>query len=203
MKRPPDNIARKLLDATDRLPESGGFDISIDEMAAVIGVPRATLYYYFSGKDDLVEFYLNDKLERTAEALEKAAAQEGNPEERLAGILVAIIESLAKYPRMCVELPAAAKGLDSFQSVMANAERWVMASDARGADRRTGVGHVRRARPSNDCCRDDGRARTGRNVPGHLIRRYRRRGHGRGPDSPDPARCQGSLMQRPLAGLAS
>lgn len=127
MKRPPDNIARKLLDATDRLPESGGFDISIDEMAAVIGVPRATLYYYFSGKDDLVEFYLNDKLERTAEALEKAAAQEGNPEERLAGILVAIIESLAKYPRMCVELPAAAKGLDSFQSVMANAERWVMA----------------------------------------------------------------------------
>ena len=127
MKRPPDSIARKLLDATDRLPESGGFDISIDEMAAVIGVPRATLYYYFSGKDDLVEFYLNDKLERTAEALEKAAAQEGNPEERLAGILVAIIESLAKYPRMCVELPAAAKGLDSFQSVMANAERWVMA----------------------------------------------------------------------------
>ena len=127
MKRLPDNIAKKLLEATDRLPESGGFDVSIDDIAKVVGIPRATLYYYFSGKDDLVEFYMNDKLERTAEAIGKAAAQEGNPQERLEGILVAIIESLARYPRMCVELPAAAKGLDSFRSVMANAERWVMA----------------------------------------------------------------------------
>ena len=127
MKRPPDNIATKLLDATDRLPEGGGFDISIDEMANLIGVPRATLYYYFSGKDDLVEFYMNDKLERTAEAIAKAAAREGGAEQRLEWILVAILESLAKHPRMCVELPAAAKGLENFQSVMANAERWVMA----------------------------------------------------------------------------
>ena len=127
MKRLPDNIAKKLLEATDRLPESGGFDVSIDDISKVVGIPRATLYYYFSGKDDLVEFYMNDKLERTAEAIGKAAAQEGNPQERLEGILVAIIESLARYPRMCVELPAAAKGLDSFRSVMANAERWVMA----------------------------------------------------------------------------
>ncbi len=127
MKKPPDNLATKLLEATDRLPEEGGFDISIDEMARIVDVPRATLYYYFSGKDDLVEFYMNDKLERTAVAIEKAAAIEGDPEVRLEAVLMAILESLGKYPRMCVELPAAAKGLESFQSVMANAERWVMA----------------------------------------------------------------------------
>ena len=127
MKKPPDNLAVKLLEATDRLPEEGGFDISIDEMARLVDVPRATLYYYFSGKDDLVEFYMNDKLERTAGAIQKAAATEGDPVARLEAILMAIIESLAKHPRMCVELPAAAKGLESFQSVMGNAERWVMA----------------------------------------------------------------------------
>ncbi len=127
MKRPPDNLAVKLLEATDHLPEEGGFDISIDEMARIVDVPRATLYYYFSGKDDLVEFYMNDKLERTASAIEKAAAIEGGPEVRLESVLTAILDSLAKYPRMCVELPAAAKGLESFQSVMGNAERWVLA----------------------------------------------------------------------------
>lgn len=127
MKRPPDAIAQKLLEATDRLPESGGFDISIDEMARIVGIPRATLYYYLSGKDDLVEFYMNEKLERTAEAIQKAAAREGGPDERLEAILVAIVDSLAKHPRMCVELPAAAKGLESYQSVMANAERWLLA----------------------------------------------------------------------------
>ncbi len=127
MKRPPDDLARKLLQATDRLPERGGFDISIDEIARMVNVPRATLYYYFSGKDDLVEFYMNDKLERTSEAIQKAAVQEGPPRDRLEGILIAILESLSKYPRMCVELPAAVKGLESFQSVMANAERWVLA----------------------------------------------------------------------------
>lgn len=127
MKKPPDNLAMKLLEATDRLPEEGGFDISIDEMARIVDVPRATLYYYFSGKDDLVEFYMNDKLERAAVAIEKAAAIEGDLVVRLEAVLMAILESLGKYPRMCVELPAAAKGLESFQSVMANAERWVMA----------------------------------------------------------------------------
>ena len=127
MKWPPENLAQKLLEATDRLPEKGGFDISIDDMAKLLDVPRATLYYYFSGKDDLVEFYMNDKLERTAEAIEKAAAGGGGPSERLERVLRAILDSLAKYPRMCVELPAAAKGLDSFQSVMGNAERWVLA----------------------------------------------------------------------------
>ena len=127
MKKPPDNLAMKLLEATDRLPEEGGFDISIDEMARIVDVPRATLYYYFSGKDDLVEFYMNDKLERAAVAIEKAAAIEGDLVVRLEAVLMAILESLGKYPRMCVELPAAAKGLESFQSVMANAERWVVA----------------------------------------------------------------------------
>jgi len=127
VKKPPDNLAMKLLEATDRLPEEGGFDISIDEMARIVDVPRATLYYYFSGKDDLVEFYMNDKLERAAVAIEKAAAIEGDLVVRLEAVLMAILESLGKYPRMCVELPAAAKGLESFQSVMANAERWVMA----------------------------------------------------------------------------
>ena len=37
-------------------------------------IPRATLYYYFSGKDDLIEFFMNDRMDRVRTAIEKAAA---------------------------------------------------------------------------------------------------------------------------------
>lgn len=126
MKRLPEDLAAKLLDVSDELPKGRGFDITIDEMAKLAGIPRATLYYYFSGRADLVQFYLNDKLERTAQAIEKAAAGEGTLVERLESVLTAILHALAAHPRMCVELPAALKAIDEFEGVVANAQRWVL-----------------------------------------------------------------------------
>jgi hypothetical protein len=63
---------------------------------------RATLYYYFAGRDDVVQFFVNDKLERTAQAVEKALATEGSVVERLEAVLVGILRAFATYPRMCV-----------------------------------------------------------------------------------------------------
>ena len=65
MRKPPDDLARKLLEAGDELTGTR-FDVSIDDVAKLTGVPRATLYYYFSGRDDLVAFYMNDKLTRVS-----------------------------------------------------------------------------------------------------------------------------------------
>ena len=126
MKRLPDNIAEKLLAASDHFSGTG-LDISIDDCAKLADVPRATLYYYFGGKDDLVSFFLNDKLTRVGDAISKAAAGEGQVRDRLEATLTAVLHALAAHPVLCVELPAAIKQAGEYQEVMASMDRVVMA----------------------------------------------------------------------------
>ena len=126
MKKLPEDISAKLLKATNKMPESSGFDVSVDDVAEMSGVPRATLYYYFSGKDDLVQFYLNDLVDRTRIAIEKAAATEGSSEERLTAILRAVVGAFAEYPRMCVEMASAFKASDDHAEFLGNIDRTVM-----------------------------------------------------------------------------
>ena len=127
MKRLPDDLATKLLKAADALPEGRGFDVSIDELAKLSGVPRATLYYYFSGKEDVVQFYVNNLLERTAGAMNAAASAGGTVVERLGGTLTAMLHEFATNPRMCVELPALMKEIREFGPSVAHVEQAVLA----------------------------------------------------------------------------
>ena len=127
MKKLPDDLATKLLDASHQLPAGSGFDVSVDEVAQLADIPRATLYYYFSGKDDLVEFYMNDLMDRTRAAIQKAAASEGSAAERLASVMTAVIGAFAEYPKMCLELPGAIKDAEDHAALMANMDRSVMA----------------------------------------------------------------------------
>ena len=127
MKKLPDDLATKLLDASHQLPAGSGFDVSVDEVARMADIPRATLYYYFSGKDDLVEFYMNDLMDRTRAAIQKAAASEGTTAERLANVMTAVIGAFAEYPKMCLELPGAIKDAEDHAVLMANMDRSVMA----------------------------------------------------------------------------
>ena len=82
MKRPPEELAEKLLAVSDQLSGTD-LDVSIDDIAKMADVPRATLYYYFSGKEDLISFFLSDKLHRASVAIGKAVAGEGTVVERL------------------------------------------------------------------------------------------------------------------------
>jgi len=127
MKKLPEDLANKLLEASHHMPEGSGFDVSVDEVARIANIPRATLYYYFSGKDDLVEFYLNDLMDRTRAAIQKAAAFEGSTAERLATVMTAVIGAFAEYPKMCLELPGAIKAGQDHAVLMANMDRSVMA----------------------------------------------------------------------------
>ncbi len=127
MKKLPEDLANKLLDASHQIPEGSGFDISVDEIARIAEIPRATLYYYLSGKDDLVEFYLNDMMDRTRAAIQKAAASEGTSADRLAQVMTAVIGAFAEYPKMCLELPGAIKSSQEHAALMANMDRSVMA----------------------------------------------------------------------------
>jgi AcrR family transcriptional regulator len=124
MKRPPEDLAQKLIDVSDQF-KGTGFDISIDEVASAADVPRATLYYYFSGRDDLVSFFMNDKLDRMHTTVQKAAASEGSPIERMELVIREVTRKLIEYPVLCMELPIALRRSDDFTEVMLNAERTV------------------------------------------------------------------------------
>ncbi|GMQ86631.1 MAG: hypothetical protein BMS9Abin07_2218 [Acidimicrobiia bacterium] len=106
MKRPPDDLVDKLLDAADHF-RGTGLDVSMEEVAETAGVPRATLYYYFSGRDDLINFYLTSKLDSVTAAMEKAAASGGTAIERIGAMTRAVLHSMAAQPALCTELPHA------------------------------------------------------------------------------------------------
>ena len=106
MKQPPDDLVEKRL-ASSRQFSGTGLDVSMDEVAQAADVPRATLYYYFSGKDDIVNFYLTQKLESVSTAMQKAAASEGTVEDRVGACIRAVLQAMAAQPALCTELPEA------------------------------------------------------------------------------------------------
>jgi AcrR family transcriptional regulator len=114
----------RLLDVSEQF-KGTGLDISIDEVAVAADVPRATLYYYFSGRDDLVSFFMNDKLDRMHTTVQKAAAGEGTPTDRMERVIREVTRSMIEYPVLCMELPIAIRRSDDFGEVMLNAERTV------------------------------------------------------------------------------
>lgn len=126
MKKVPEDISMKLIDASGKLSGTN-LDISIDEMAQLAGVPRATLYYYFSGKDDLVGFFLTDKLNRAAAAVQKAINSEGSVVERLERTLASVMEVMAAHPTLCTEMPAAVRDAGKYEDVVNGAERLMLA----------------------------------------------------------------------------
>lgn len=125
MKTPPAELTERLLAVSDKL-EGTEFDVTIDEVAKLAEVPRATLYYYFSGKDDLVAFFLNEKFGLVREAIATAAASGGTVSDRLARAMTAILLSIQQHPPLCTELPLAVKRAGNMGEVMANADRVMM-----------------------------------------------------------------------------
>jgi len=122
MKQPPEDLVQKLIEASNQFAGTG-LDLSVDEVAQAADVPRATLYYYFSGRDDLVDFYLSYKLDSMSEAMQKAAATEGTVVERLDRCIRAELHSMAAQPALCTELPEALRrAKDNFSEVALKAD---------------------------------------------------------------------------------
>ena len=103
MKAPPPELAERLWDASDEILKPGA-DMRIDDLAALVGVPRATLYYYFSGKDDVFEFLLAQKLQRGTASIAAALDTPGDPVERLTAVLRAMLHTTAEHPELCTRL---------------------------------------------------------------------------------------------------
>src|SRR5712691_7707331 len=89
MRAVPDGIAERL-DGAARVFADHGFDQTrIEQLAEATGIPRATLYYYFAGKEDILAWLLRRMLAANAEAVARAAEGPGSARERLEAVVLA------------------------------------------------------------------------------------------------------------------
>ncbi len=83
----PAAVAEKLYTATDLIAARGLEKTKIEDIAKASGVPKATLYYYFKGKDDILAFLFRDSLDALARDVASAADAPGPGRDRLASVI--------------------------------------------------------------------------------------------------------------------
>jgi AcrR family transcriptional regulator len=88
----------KLMAAADLFAERGLDASKMEDVAAVTGIPKATLYYYFTGKEEILSFLFQVVLGAVHEAVIAAAASEGTAAERLRQVITAHLHVFAVYP---------------------------------------------------------------------------------------------------------
>ena len=103
MKHPPAELAERLWQVSDQFLALGS-EVKVDELAELSGVPRATIYYYFSGKDDVMSFLLAQKVERAGVVVAEAAMGDGPPIERLGRVFRVMLHQMADHPALCTRL---------------------------------------------------------------------------------------------------
>lgn len=125
MKAIPDDLAAKLDDVGDQFLARGSAG-RLDELATEIGVPRATLYYYFSGKDDLVTYFMRDKMKRVAHRIQQAKATDAPAIDRFAAALRGTAHELAGKPALCMNLMVAMGRMDAMAELMTASDHTIM-----------------------------------------------------------------------------
>jgi TetR/AcrR family transcriptional regulator len=106
MRVVPEGIAERL-DAAARVFADHGFDQTrIEDVAEATGVPRATLYYYFAGKEDILAWLLRLMLEEVGAAVADAAGGPGTARDRMEAVVRAKIDVMARHPATCRALMA-------------------------------------------------------------------------------------------------
>jgi AcrR family transcriptional regulator len=126
MKTPPDHLAARLYDASAQILRLDN-EVKLDEVATTIGVPRATLYYYFSGRDDLTAYLVTRHLEAGSEVFAPVLSDESGAEDKLRALLLAMIGFLAEHPGVCGGLLSAMGSGIGMQEVMTANERVIAA----------------------------------------------------------------------------
>lgn len=94
----PADVAGRLYAAAELIATKGLANTKIEEIATASGVPKATLYYYFTGKDDILAYLLRDALGELAGEVALAAESPGRGSERLTAVITAQIAHTMKRP---------------------------------------------------------------------------------------------------------
>lgn len=101
MRDVPAAIAAKLPQAAAVIAERGLDDTKIEDLAAAAGVPKATLYYYFAGKQEILAYLLRDLLHRLHDEVTIATSAPGGCLDRLTSVMGAQLTIMAEQPDVC------------------------------------------------------------------------------------------------------
>jgi AcrR family transcriptional regulator len=88
----------KVMRAASLFAEAGLDGTKMEEIAAATGVPKATLYYHFDGKEDILAFLFREVLGEVAGAIEQAMRTEGTAADRLRAAVVAHLRVMEAFP---------------------------------------------------------------------------------------------------------
>jgi TetR/AcrR family transcriptional regulator len=91
-------MATKVMAAARLFAERGLDGATMSDIAEVTGIPRATLYYYFEGKEAVFARMCAMVLDAFEEAISVALADAGSAAERLARVVRAQLEFCAAHP---------------------------------------------------------------------------------------------------------
>ena len=118
MRRPPSKLVERLVGVSEEVlrPDRA---LRLEDVAALIGSARATLYYHFSGRDDLVAFLLEEHLRVAAETVELAVTPTGSPAVRLRSAITALVGFLGGQPGVCAGLLSFAGATGRLGTLMA------------------------------------------------------------------------------------
>jgi AcrR family transcriptional regulator len=88
----------KVLAAAELFAEQGLDATKMEDIAAATGVPKATLYYYFDGKEDILAFLFTEILDAVERAVGEAVRGEGSAAERLRAAILAHLRVFEAFP---------------------------------------------------------------------------------------------------------
>lgn len=106
MREVPASITSRLHLAAERIAERGLDHTKVDDIAELAGIPRATLYYHFAGKEEILAHLLTDVIAAVSRAVEAAAASLGSARQRLTRVVEAQLTVMAENPSTCRALLA-------------------------------------------------------------------------------------------------
>ncbi len=98
MRPMPAGMREKVLAAAELIADHGLDATKMEDIAAATGVPKATLYYYFDGKEDILAFLFNEILDEVARAVDAALRTDGTAADRLRVAIVAHLRIFEAFP---------------------------------------------------------------------------------------------------------
>jgi AcrR family transcriptional regulator len=119
MRRPPPKLVQRLVSASEEVlrPDQA---LRLEDIATLIGSARATLYYHFSGRDDLVAFLLEEHLRAAAQTIELAVTTtQPPPAAQLRSAITALAGFLGGQPGVCAGLLSFAGATGRLGTLMA------------------------------------------------------------------------------------
>ncbi len=106
MRQISNDLRVKLRAAAPIFAERGFDATTIDALSDATGVAGSTLYYNFSGKEEILAFLLEDWLDRASTAVDAAIDTGRTARERLGDVVEAQLAAMAEDPATCQVLLA-------------------------------------------------------------------------------------------------